>query len=490
MRRFILGACSAGAALAFALAAPACGSDNDADGKDAGNSSGFGGDGNTECIGLCQKQVTCPGGGSTTISGVVKDPAGKVPIFNAIVYVPNAPVEPLKEGASCDRCNAAVSGNPLVITQTDVDGKFKLENMPVGENIPLVVQIGKWRRQVTVGSVGQCVDTVVDAETVRLPRKRSEGDIPRIAVATGAADPLQCLLYKIGLDKSEFGIRGSDARVHLYQGAGYNNGPGNDIVAQDQLDDGTTFPKAESLWGTVDALKPYDVVLLSCEGDDAPNDTVAHKPATAKKAVYDYASTGGRVFASHYHHSFFSTATDPAAPAEVSAIANWSQRNPEPIPPAVGTGPVATTAVNADFVGTFPKAVAMKQWLQNQGALVSGQLPIVDAHHNVNSVNAGALNWIELTNPNAGNTKAVQYMTFNTPIGAGEDAVCGRVVFSGLHVASGLQDGKIDNPTSAAKFPTEACLTTDLSAQQKALEYMLFDLSSCVQEDSKPIVVR
>src|SRR5262249_13383712 len=163
------------------------------------------------------------------------------------------------------------------------------------------------------------------------------------------------------------------------------------------------------------------------EGD--PNDQVAHKPASAKQAVYDYAKAGGRVFASHYHHTFFSSATDPAAPADERGVASWAATNPEPEPPAA-PDPVATTAINADSVGTSLEAVAMKQWLGNQGALVGGQLPIVDAHDNVTSVNSSALDWIELTNPNASNAKAVQYMTFNTPVGAASADVCGRVVFS------------------------------------------------------------
>ena len=45
------------------------------------------------------------------------------------------------------------SGSPLVGTTSAVDGTFTLNNVPAGSNIPLVIQIGKWRRQVVLPEV-------------------------------------------------------------------------------------------------------------------------------------------------------------------------------------------------------------------------------------------------------------------------------------------------------------------------------------------------
>jgi hypothetical protein len=360
-----------------------------------------------------------------------------------------------------------VTGNPLVSTLTDALGHFVLTKVPVGVPIPLVLQLGKWRRQITVGPASACVDTpLTDKDKMRLPKNQAEGDLPRIALTTGGADPLECLLRKIGIDDAEFSTAGGNGHVHLYAGSGVPTQQ-PPMVAADQfapsLNSGASFASAQTLWSSATALKAYDIVLLACEGQQ----NVDTKPASALQALYDFESQGGRVFASHWHDYWFS-----AGPAPLPSTGAWTDVTPPPPDPSGGT-----------LDTSFPKGQALHDWLANVGGLdANGQLPIKEPKHNLSSVGNGAQQWITLQNPNTtpGGQTAVEYMTFNTPMGVATSAQCGRVVYSDLHVASGDQTGQ--------PFPN-GCVTTDLSPQEKALEFMLFDLSSCIQSDSSPPMV-
>ena len=133
---------------------------------------------------------------------------------------------------------------------------------------------------------------------------------------------------------------------------------------------------------------------------------------------------------------------------------------------------------------TFPKGQALAKWLLNVGAsTVQGNMDVAYPRDDIQTVNETlAREWITVNNTNYPDApKAVQYMSFNAPIGAAEDKICGRAVFTDLHVAS------IDDNTTANAlgFP-ESCEKRDLSAQEKAVAFMLFDLSACVQSDIKP----
>src|SRR5262249_14458403 len=161
----------------------------------------------------------CDGDAKTTFRAKVYDPAGKTPLYNVIVYVPNGPLEPLKSGVTCDRCGSVLSGRPIVTALTDTNGQVVLDDGAAGEDVPvdgpLVIQIGKWRRQVTLPHIEGCRSANVDdSDTFRLPRTQAEGDIPRIALSTGC-DPMECLLRKIGIDDSEFSGAEGKGRVHL-----------------------------------------------------------------------------------------------------------------------------------------------------------------------------------------------------------------------------------------------------------------------------------
>jgi hypothetical protein len=126
---------------------------------------------NTCKYGAC-KVGPCANGGTTSVSGIITDPSGTLPLYNIIVYVPNSPLMPISTGASCEKCGT-VSGDPIASALTDTKGHFTLLNVPVTNNIPLVIQVGKWRREITIPSVTSCADMLLtDKNQMRCRRAK------------------------------------------------------------------------------------------------------------------------------------------------------------------------------------------------------------------------------------------------------------------------------------------------------------------------------
>ncbi len=172
------------------------------------------------CTGLCLQQIQCPGNGTTSVNGVVYAPNGTEPLPNVTVYVPNDTVQPFTAGVSCPISGSPPSGSPLVGTITDVNGKFTLVDMPVGANIPLVIVSGRWRRQLVIPGTTACTNTALPPTFAVMPQNQTQGDIPKIAIATGSADQVECVLLKMGISQSEFTDPGVGGRINLYAGSG------------------------------------------------------------------------------------------------------------------------------------------------------------------------------------------------------------------------------------------------------------------------------
>jgi hypothetical protein len=455
---------------------------------DSGHGGGSGGSGGSTGSGggpacptglMCN--VACSGKTTTTVSGTVYDPGRRDPLYNIAVYVPAVPLTPLPPGvptgADACSCGALYKSGAIVNTSTAVDGTFTLSNVPVGSNVPLVIQVGKWRRQFNI-NVQACQDNPQPDQSLSLPASVAPGDtndnMPDIAVSTGKADTLECLMTRIGLPPTEYVAgTGTTGHVHIFSGGtskGGGFGKGGQIGQPETPTMSGAPVSSTSLWASQAQLMPYDIVLLSCEGGETYN---ANPPA-----LEAYLNAGGRAFGSHFHYAWFAgpigTMQSYSAPSDWgTSLATWS---------------LDTSDGNSDIGGTidqtlngstmpFAKGVALDQWLGvvdalGKGGVPSTELSIYQPRYNasVGPANKPSQPWIT----SGSNT---MYFSFDTPVGASQ--YCGRAVFSDLHVAG-------DPSTSDSSPPPGGCDTGPLSPQEKALEFMLFDLSSCVIPDSQP----
>jgi hypothetical protein len=313
-----------------------------------------------------------------------------------------------------------------------------------------VIVSGKWRRQITIPNVAQCTDNALQAADTRLPKDHTEGDIPKIALTTGNADSLECLIRKLGVADSEITNSSGAGRVHFYAGNGVSKFDSGWAGGS-----GQSFSSATNFWNDVNNLKAYDIVILSCEGAQNPGT----KPQTALDAMKMYADLGGRVFASHWHNIWIEGATQGGngqKPAIWPSIATWSNGG--------NTSDPVTDLIDET---NNPKGSSFATWMLNvMGSTTRDQIVVHEGRTTVSAVdNSKAERWTYLM------TGEPQNFQFTTPNEVDADQRCGKVAFSDMHVSGGPKSGD---------YPTSCGTSTDLTPQEKALAFMIFDLSSCV----------
>ena len=452
----------------------------------------------------CQ-QHTCGDGGSTTITGTVFDPAGKNPLYDVVVFVPNRTPAPITAGIPR-------ALRELVLVRRPVHRRAdRLARSPARRLVHAHARAGRNRHPARRAD-RQVAHAAEDPEghRVRLERSRHaprslqagppetgrrehdggadhglQQDLPSIAVSTGGADSLECLLLRAGVSPNEYvgGGTSGTGHVHIYPGCDGQSCGVTQNVGPAPNTSPAGLPSDQKLWDSPADIDAYDIVLLSCEGTGTTNPN--------SQVLYDYVDSGGRVFAEHWHLTWFTTLLGTAVAPFPADLATWDVLN---------DGAYKNGAISATIVETlssngqpFPKGEALYQWLANVGALTSdagsGELPIAVARGDatIQAGNTLSQAWIQ-TDPSV-SPASTQYFSFDMPFtptidDAGLPNYCGRVVFSDLHIGAAANDyggatASASGHTNALTTPS-GCTTGDLSPDEKALEFMLFDLSSCV----------
>jgi hypothetical protein len=240
-------------------------------------------------------------------------------------------------------------------------------------------------------------------------------------------------------------------------------------------------------------MNEHDVVLLSCEGHETTDGAGGRGGGGALTAAHqqflmNYANAGGRVFASHFHYAWFNTGPFNTG---TNKLANWTTGANQINDNAGFPSDIDTTLTGG---AAFPEGAALQQWLGKVGALTNGELNIFFARDNVHAnalLQPPSTEWIHLAPSVMQAPSATQYFSVDMPIGASAEALCGRVVYSDLHVSGGPgaqlpnpdQNLPVDYPGAAmgagGTVPGQ-CAKRSLIPQEDALEFMLFDLSSCL----------
>lgn len=365
-----------------------------------------------------------------TITGRVTLPDGIRSAPAALIYEP-ATAEPLRTG-ECQQC---LEGSDLLAhTTTAVDGTFSMQ-LPLGSHT-LFVEKALFKRGLAV-TVRECGETIaLPAGATRLPRDRTEGYVPRIALVTGWWDHMETVLAALGMAPDE--MTATETFVP-YSGDGYS-----------------AFPADTELFINSALLNSYDMVVVNCGNQ---NISTLFATDEARVNIRAFVSGGGRLFVTDESSAFIEE-TFPEAIDFVGSEGDGLGEEPE--------------AQRASFLGEDGLSVradildaAAAQWMAQYFPSSDATVPIdsfVGGWAVMDRVDTSRTKtWVASDVSWYSDEKSFESTSGYKPLTVSFDHGCGRVVYSSYHTA-------------------EESSGSALAAQELMLGYLLVEIASCVSE--------
>jgi hypothetical protein len=405
------------------------------------------------CQGVGCNVMNCPQGTDTTVAGTLYAPNGVDPVPNATIYVPATAPAAFPNGVACDLCGT-ISG-VVTSTVTRHDGGFTLTGVPVGANVQIVAELGRFRA-VRSMNVEYCKSNIVpkDPNTfgIRLPGKDADlnpGDrVPKIAVATGEFDQIECVLKRMGLSQIDL----------------YNDRSGAPLPA--------TIATFESLLTDPAKMKTYNIIFVNCTKAEDFEPTL--KKAGVLKNIEDYVASGGRLYATDWAYDVIHQ-----VPEFAQAICFVEGGVDGPAPPMTcPTAPLAPEAAHSNTkwdTSAKIKDLTMEKWLGNfTNTIINGVVPVAFNFVVINRTADTSKVFAEGEAMSAGGlplqAKGVRPLTVTF-----DYKQCGRVHYSSYNTEPNA--GVFDAPTT--RYPM-CDMRTTFNPQERMLEYLIFETAQCI----------
>lgn len=380
------------------------------------------------------------------LSGTTRAPNGD-PIPGVGVYLTRDTRFPsLTDGVECDRCAGEVSG-AIASARSELDGSFALESaaLDMGGMFTLVVRSGAFRHVERDIRIDPCGRLELPRSATTLPGSAQGDDtIPRIVVASSSRasedvnDRFASVLDRLGIDydRVEPAVDGIPT--------------GDDLFA---------------LLSDSAALARYRIVAIPC-GALGDFEVLPNLTPTMIQNLQTWLANGGRLYSSDLAYSVVATALP-------DSIVFATGPSPEPYADDAVVGIGVTGALDADV--DDPRLLS---WLETVGAVRAGQttIPVTDLRDPwaaIDNLSDAALAPDAMGRRHAEVlvSGAVQWhtgggdhhpLTVRVDVPDSDGTYCGRVVFTSYHV--------------------ESSGSSALTAQERVLEYLFFELSECIDD--------